>query len=235
MLYIKVKKQLEDMIKNGIFNEGDKLPSEPVLAKQFGVSRSTLRESIKLLQRQGILVSKNGDGTYVNKNTGMISSSMNILQSTANIIKNSGLTVSQSNMIVYKKDMLDEWKDKLRCDEEAVIIERIRKSKEKNLTYTFNIIPKSIAENYFNEGISGSLLQFLDEKLNIKISYALSEILIPDENEIFDAKAINKLGDKTLLLKQLHFDENDKPIFYSYDYMNNEHIKFFLKRDANIK
>lgn len=31
------------------------------------------------------------------------------------------------------------------------MIERIRKSEDKNLTYTFNIIPNSIAEDYFDE------------------------------------------------------------------------------------
>lgn len=235
MLYLKVKQQLEKMIKDGRVKEGDKLPSEPILAKQLQVSRSTLREAIKLLQRQGILISKNGDGTYVKKNTGIINSSMNILQSTGTMIKNSGLMVSQSNMIVYKKDILDEWREKLNCDENVVVVERIRKSEDKNLAYTFNVIPQNIGKDYFEEGLTGSLLKFLKEEMNINISYALSEICIPDGTGIFDEKAANKLGNKTLLLKQLHFDEKDKPIFYSYDYMNNNHIKFFVKRDREIE
>ena len=57
MLYLKVKQQLEKMIKEEVFKKGEKLPSEPILAKQLQVSRSTLREAIKLLQRQGILIS----------------------------------------------------------------------------------------------------------------------------------------------------------------------------------
>jgi GntR family transcriptional regulator len=235
VLYLKVKQQLENMIKEEIFKEGDKLPSEPILAKQFQVSRSTLREAIKLLQRQGILISKNGNGTYVNRNTGIINSSLNILQSTGSMIKNSGLTVSQSDMTVYKREMLDEWKEKLNCDEKAVVIERIRKNEDKNLAYTFNIIPSSIAGDYFGEGIMGSLLSFFEDKLGIKISYALSEICIPDGSGIFDEKAVKKLGDKALLFKQLHFDKNDNPIFYSYDYMNNNYVKFFVKRDVGIE
>lgn len=233
MLYLKVKQQLEDMIKEGTFKSGDKLPSEPLLAKEFQVSRSTLREAIKLLQRQGILTSKNGNGTYVNKNTVVINSSMNILQSTENMIRNSGFNVLQADMKTYEIHMEDEWKDKLKCDEEAVIIERIRKNEEKDLAYTFNIIPKSIANDVFNDGITGSLLTLLRTKLGIKLSYSISEICIPDITEAFMEKAIKKIGNKTILLKQLHFDENDKPIFYSYDYMNNEHIKFFVKRDID--
>lgn len=235
MLYLKVKQQLENMIKEELFKEGEKLPSEPILAKQFQVSRSTLREAIKLLQRQGILISKNGDGTYVNKNTGIINSSVNILQSTGTMIRNSGITVLQSDLTIYKRDMLEEWRNKLNCDEEAVVIERMRKSEDKNLAYTFNVIPQSIARDFFDEGITDSLLKILEDKMNIKISYALSEICIPDGTGMFDEKAVEKIGDKTLLLKQLHFDQKDRPIFYSYDYMNNEYVKFFVKRDVGIE
>lgn len=234
MLYIKVKDKLEKMIKEGKFKEGDKLPSEPALAKQFQVSRSTLREAIKLLQRQDILISKNGDGTYVKKNSNIINSSLNVLQSTVCMIENSGFKVSQSNMEIYESNMLDEWKEKLVCDDDAVVIERIRKSEEKNLAYTFNIIPKSIAKDAFKDGISGSLLKFIDKELNIKINYALSEICIPSGQNIFDEKAISVLGRGTILFKQLHFDEKDRPIFYSYDYMNNDEVNFFIKRTAEF-
>lgn len=231
MLYLKIKQQLEKMIKEEVFKKGEKLPSEPILAKQLQVSRSTLREAIKLLQRQGILISKNGDGTYVNKNTEILNSSLNILQSTEAMIRNSGLTVSQSDMTVYERKMTDEWMEKLKNGEDAVVIERLRRNEDKDFAYTFNIIPKNIAGDLFKEGIRGSLLHVLEEKLNIKISYALSEICIVDGTEIFDKKVLNKLGDKIILLKQLHFNNKDKPIFYSYDYMNNKYIKFFVKRD----
>lgn len=234
MLYLKVKKEIEEMIKNKIFKEGDKLPSEPAFAKQLNVSRSTLREAIKLLQRQGILISRNGDGTYVKKNTGIINDCMNILQSTETMIKNSGYIVSQYNLDIYKRNMTEEWKQKLRCSEKAVIIERIRGHENKYFAYTFNIIPEDIAGDIFEEGITGSLLSLLKKKKNIKISYSLSEICIPDMSEIFDVKAVNKLGEKTLLLKQLHFDKNDEPVFYSYDYMNNNYIRFMMKRETSI-
>lgn len=222
------------MIKEGIFKEGEKLPTEPLLAKQLQVSRSTLREAIKLLQRQGTLISKNGVGTYVNKNRGVINSSLNMLQSTNAMINNSGIAASQADINIYERDIIEEWKQKLNCDENVVVIERTRKNEDINLAYTFNIFPKGIAGDFFTEGIFGSLLSFLQDNMNINISYSLSEICLPDGSNIFDKKAITKLGDKTMLLKQLHFDQNDLPIFYSYDYMNNNHIKFYMKRDRDV-
>ena len=51
------------------FKVGDKLPNENDLALELGVSRSTLREAIKILTTNGILEIKRGRGTFVTSNT----------------------------------------------------------------------------------------------------------------------------------------------------------------------
>ncbi len=51
------------------FSVGDKLPNENDLAGELGVSRSTLREAVKILTTNGILEIKRGKGTFVTSNT----------------------------------------------------------------------------------------------------------------------------------------------------------------------
>lgn len=65
-----IMSQLESMILEGTFNPGDKLPPERTLAKQFEVSRPSLREGIQKLEAKGILESRHGGGTYVSKDLG---------------------------------------------------------------------------------------------------------------------------------------------------------------------
>jgi len=55
------------MIRDGLYPEGSKLPTEPLLAEQLGISRSTLRQALALLQEDGILESKKGIGNFVRK------------------------------------------------------------------------------------------------------------------------------------------------------------------------
>jgi GntR family transcriptional repressor for pyruvate dehydrogenase complex len=59
--------ELRSQINGGQLGPGDRLPNERELASQFGVSRITLREAIRLLVGQGYLTSKRGNagGTYV--------------------------------------------------------------------------------------------------------------------------------------------------------------------------
>ena len=62
----KIIKMIED---ENRFSAGDKLPNENDFANELGVSRSTLREAIKILTTNGMLEIKRGKGTFVTSNT----------------------------------------------------------------------------------------------------------------------------------------------------------------------
>ena len=54
------------LIQEGTLVHGAKLPAERLLAEQLKVSRSSVREAIRTLELQGLVVSKPGSGTFVN-------------------------------------------------------------------------------------------------------------------------------------------------------------------------
>jgi DNA-binding FadR family transcriptional regulator len=53
------------MIISGELRPGDRLPKENDLAERLGLSRNSLREAVKALSLIGVLVVRQGDGTYV--------------------------------------------------------------------------------------------------------------------------------------------------------------------------
>jgi len=57
--------RIKAMIVSGEFPSGSKLPKEEDLAQMLGLSRSSLREAVRALTAMRILVTKQGDGTYV--------------------------------------------------------------------------------------------------------------------------------------------------------------------------
>lgn len=55
-----------DQIKNGKLKPGDRLPNEKEMAEQYGVSRISLREALRSLSAKGLVVTKHGEGTFIN-------------------------------------------------------------------------------------------------------------------------------------------------------------------------
>ena len=68
-LYEQIVQQIEESILKGELGEGSQLPAERDLAKQFGVSRTAVREAIKALQEKGLVDAFPGRGTFVTNGT----------------------------------------------------------------------------------------------------------------------------------------------------------------------
>lgn len=64
-IYIQVKNQIMNEIKNGNLKIGDKMPTERELAKILNTSRNTISAAYNLLESEGVLVSYQGKGTFV--------------------------------------------------------------------------------------------------------------------------------------------------------------------------
>lgn len=66
-IYIQIKDQIINEIKNGKLRIGEKLPTERELAQKLNISRNTISNTYNLLEQEGILVSYQGRGTFVSE------------------------------------------------------------------------------------------------------------------------------------------------------------------------
>lgn len=64
MKYVEICTYLQQLVRTEL-NEGDKIPSERALCQRFDVSRMTVRQAVDVLVNDGILIRKQGRGTYV--------------------------------------------------------------------------------------------------------------------------------------------------------------------------
>jgi len=67
--YEQIVKQIQHAIREGQLPRGSKLPTERELADQFGVSRSVVREAIKVLDTMGLVESRQGSGSFIRNST----------------------------------------------------------------------------------------------------------------------------------------------------------------------
>jgi GntR family transcriptional repressor for pyruvate dehydrogenase complex len=65
--WVRVAERLQELILSEKLAPGSKLPPERVLCQQLGVSRTVLREAVKLLSARGLVYEVNGKGTFVSK------------------------------------------------------------------------------------------------------------------------------------------------------------------------
>jgi GntR family transcriptional repressor for pyruvate dehydrogenase complex len=68
-LYEQIVRQIEESILKGVLKPGDQLPAEPELAQQFNVSRTAVREAVKVLREKGLVEAYSGRGTFITNGT----------------------------------------------------------------------------------------------------------------------------------------------------------------------
>ena len=64
-VYAQIANSLLDQIESGVLRPGDRLPPERKLSEKLNVNRMTVRRALHMLELQGLLVRRQGSGTYV--------------------------------------------------------------------------------------------------------------------------------------------------------------------------
>jgi len=64
-LYVQIRESLRERFQSGEYEVGALLPSEEALAREYGVSRMTLRHALDDLVKEGLIIRKHGVGTVV--------------------------------------------------------------------------------------------------------------------------------------------------------------------------
>jgi Transcriptional regulators len=234
--YHNIKREIEKMIDNRLWKVGQRLPSEYELAKYFGVSRETLRAAVKLLEQEGKLLVKHGVGTFVIKPLPVIPSRLEFLQSIGTMIKLAGLKEEENKEMIGEVTCSREWASALNIEEgsRVVKLERIRYADGEAVAYSINIMPKDLVGDAFERAdLSGSLFGFLEEKCKIQIARADTELLVPLKKDKYVQRLQIDKDEETpvILMKQLHYDEQNKEVLYSFDYLRNDIFHFWIRRE----
>ena len=64
--------RFQQMLRDGLISQGNRLPPERELATHFKVARSSLRQALKVLEIMGVITQRVGDGSYLNADTSSV-------------------------------------------------------------------------------------------------------------------------------------------------------------------
>jgi len=228
--YLIIMDKLKEEIEKGNLTPGEKLPSETELAKNFKVSRSTVREALRVLEQENIVTKKHGIGTFINQKP-LYSNGIEELFSVTDLIQRKGYTPGTklifSDYIMPTKHEIQ--KLNLKDNEKMLLVKRIRTSNGDPLVYCIDKIPQNLLPNECKLDRE-SIFDFLEAKANIKIDYATTSIgttsYLPEISEALKSDIETPL----LVLKQSHYDENDRLVLYSVNYFRSDNFDFHVFR-----
>src|SRR5690606_21282713 len=142
--YLVVMEQIKEKIKNGELEPGEKFPSEMAFAKELGVSRNTLREALRILEEENIIIRKHGVGTFVNEKP-IFSGGIEELFSITDMIeregKNPGTEILFTGFVDPHSDDVEELK--LKENEQVYLVKRVRTADDIPVVYCIDKIPAS--------------------------------------------------------------------------------------------
>jgi len=225
---------LEEAIERGTYRPGSRFPSEAELAEQLSVSRPTLRESLRLLEERGMITRRHGRGTFVRERP--IRKELN---------RNFGIT-SMIRAAGYKPSARDSSFARVAADEKVAEsldispgdpvwqIERVRLADERPVVFSIDSLPLQLAEKKeLEDTLSGeeqSLYTLLHRRRGIVIYRGEAELVpckaTPELRTLLDVKA----GAPLLCMKQVDFDQHNKPVMHSVEYHVADWVHFIVER-----
>lgn len=217
--YVSVYNKLFKMINEGTFPIDCRLPSEPDLSKRLGVSRTTLRQALSLLQDDGLIKNIQGKGNFIIK---PIEEKSIGLETIGNIIyKSLHNPVDSVEISFHIEDSTDYCTKVLGRETTTIIsIDRWYKSKENALAYTYTIIPiETISTFNINLDNNDELLNFIENEIYNKCSSSSINIKFSSSGKFVTKKYSISDEDKYHLIEESIYSNSPYPIAFNKHYL----------------
>jgi GntR family transcriptional regulator len=216
---------------------GDRLPTEPDLAKQLHVSRSTLREAMRSFETQGLLIRKQGSGTFKADATSVFETGLEVLDSLETLSSRLGLNVSMGELLVEKIPADEDLARSLSVKKDTLLVSvsRVIHVKNQPAAYLCDILPQDvIASRDLEESFTGSVLDLLIHRADPMPEQSSTEIkVIPAPREVARALDIQR-GEALLMFEADLVDKTGRIIDHSFSWFLPGYFHFHVNRKIGI-
>jgi GntR family transcriptional regulator len=211
---------------------GQRLPSEPELAKQLGVSRATLRDAMRTFETQGLIRRRQGSGTFVVGKVQALESGLEVLESLETMANRLNLEITASNLSIEPATADNDIARNLDLAVGAPLlrVRRVIRADDRPVAYLVDILPENVLRmDDLPADFRGSVLDFLlgrgdslkSSRANISALGATAEV----------AKVLEiQRGDVLLHFYAQLFDGGGKVVDYSLSYFIPGYFHFHVVR-----
>ena len=229
-IYYKIFEDIYSDIRDGLYQEGDRLPSESELVRKYKVSRGTIREAIKMLLHQGFIVRERGKGTFVTFNK--IEQDAQRLMGFTELMRRHGKSATAKILEITTKHPSKRIQKLLHLNpsEKVTKIQRLRFSDDEPLVIERSYFVHEVFKPFLEYDLENeSIYSLMYRKTLIRLGNALQSIEAviagPEESKLFKIDT----GCPLLLMKRLITTRDNKPFEYSEDMYRSDKLKFTIK------
>ena len=211
---------------------GQRLPSEPDLAKQLSVSRATLREAMRMFETQGLIRRRQGSGTFVVGKVSVLDSGLEVLESLDTMARRLGLAVSVSDLHVESVYADQELASALTLSLAARLtrVRRVIRADNRPVAYLVDVLPEDVLRPAdLPTSFTGSVLDFLLGRGDPLTTSRAAVSAIGATAEVAKALEIQR-GDVLLHFASQLYHSNGKVVDYSLTYFIPGYFNFHVVR-----
>ncbi|MBE0601056.1 MAG: GntR family transcriptional regulator, partial [Firmicutes bacterium] len=221
-------KQLMQRLKNdiiaGVYPPGERIPGEQALCAAYNVSRVTVRNALEEIVREGLLVRRQGKGTFVAQEK--IKRDLGLITSFSDACEQIGLTAQTRLIERCVETATEEDRLKLQLPEDGKVLSicRLRLAGGLPVMLEYNRFAATLA--FLEDAqMSGSLYALLQEHGLIP-SRAVHDISLGHARGQVGKLLDTRDGDALLRLDQLVFDQHNRPLHLSRQWIRGDRFTF---------
>lgn len=211
---------------------GQRLPSEPELAKQLGVSRATLREAMRSFETQGLIRRRQGSGTYVVRNIPVMESGLEALESVETMARRMNLSIAVGDLRVERVYADQEHANTLNVPLATRLtrIRRVMQADGRPVAFLVDALPETILRaDELPDTFSGSTLDFLLRRADPPVSARAAVSAIGASPDVARALQVQR-GDVLLHFNSRVFNAAGQTINYALSYFIPGYFNFHIMR-----
>jgi GntR family transcriptional regulator len=220
-LYYQLDTILRKKILSGEIAPGAPFPTEDLLVQQYNISRITVRQALASLEKDRLIIRKQGKGTFVAekieraelpKLSGTGNDLVDISSQDSRRIKIMTKVIGFSRLLANKTIT-----DYLGIPEgnEIIRVERVRLANEKPLYHLLNYLPIDIGEKLNARALkSKTLTHLMETDLKITIKKAVQTIEADIVDSYIGAILEAREGDPCLILRRVVYEKDGRAIEY---------------------
>ena len=236
--YTQVEEAIGAMIEQ--MQPGDQLPTEPTLAKQLGVSRATLREVLRTFAERGILVRRQGVGTFVTSRIPILETGLEVLESLTRMAKRLNLTTEVAHLDMVERLATPAEITGLALPKgsmvEVLAVSRVITVEGEPVADLQDVVPLTyLRKADFDTRFDGSVLDVLLQQGAPMLSTSRTEIVAEGADARCAARLGFKQGAALLKLVAQLYSYDEKVVDYSTSYFVPGYFKFHVMRKVVSK